>query len=456
MASAVHDEPPATKADHFCVLVHGLWGNPSHLDYVASALKERHGDSVYILVAKRNAGHFTYDGIELGGERLAHEVEEALDELAKEGYNFRKLSIVGYSLGGLVARYAIGLLDARGWLGKLEPVNFTTFATPHVGVRAPATGIRGHIWNSLAPRTISMSGKQLFLIDSFRDTGKPLLSVLADPESIFIKALAKFKHRSAYANIINDRSAVFYTTFITAVDPFNDLDSVNLNYVKGYERVILDPDVPVLPSKQTEPEPLASQIWRRVTRIFNKLPLWLFVATVLPIILVIFLGNSVIQTIRSRQRIRLHEEGTNGILFGSYKVPLLVQDMRHVMEDAFENANSRQDPEYIGFKGRRALTEPSTTVSDKPSRISDIDQSSSPALSHNCGDTMSKTYATLALTPSQLAIIDSLNKLSFRKYPVYIHNHMHSHAAIVVRIQKKAFDEGRLVIKHWLDNEFED
>lgn len=416
-------------------------------------MKERHGNSVYVLVAKRNAGHFTYDGIELGGERLAHEVEEALDELAKEGYNFRKLSIVGYSLGGLVARYAMGLLDARGWLGKLEPVNFTTFATPHVGVRAPATGIRGQIWNSLAPRTISMSGKQLFLIDFFRDTGKPLLSVLADPESIFIQALAKFKHRSAYANIVNDRSAVFYTTFITAVDPFKDLDSVNLNYVKGYDSVIIDPDVPVLPSKKTDPEPLPPRIWRRITRIFNKLPLWLFVATALPIILVIFLGNSVIQTIRSRQRIRLHEEGMNGVLFGSYKVPLLVQDMRHVMEDAFENANARQDPEYIGST-RRALTESPTTVSDKPSRVSDVDQPSA-ALSHGCGDETPKTYATLALTPSQLAIVDSLNKLGFHKYPVYIHNHMHSHAAIVVRIQKKAFDEGRLVIKHWLDNEFE-
>ena len=416
-------------------------------------MKERHGDSVYVLVAKRNAGHFTYDGIELGGERLAREVEEALDELAEEGYDFKKLSVVGYSLGGLVARYAIGLLDARGWLAKLEPVNFTTFASPHVGVRTPATGIRGQIWNSVAPRTISMSGKQLFLIDSFRETGKPLLSILADPESIFMKALAKFKSRSAYANVVNDRSAVFYTTFITAVDPFKDLDSINLKYVNGYEQVIVDPNAPVLPSKQTDPGPLGSRIWRRVTRIFNKLPLWLFIATALPIILVIFLGNSVIQTFRSRQRIRLHEEGTNGILFGSYKIPLLVQDMRHVMEDAFENANSRQDPEYTGSK--RRLTDPSATVSDKPSQISDIDQSPSPASSDNCGDTNSQTYATLALTPSQLAIVDSLNELGFRKYPVYIHNHMHSHAAIVVRIQKKSFDEGRLVIKHWLDNEFE-
>lgn len=421
-----------------------LWGNPSHLDYVASSLRERHGDRIYTLIAKRNAGHFTYDGIELGGERLAHEIEETLDDLAKEGYNFKKLSVVGYSLGGLIARYAIGLLDARGWLAKLEPVNFTTFATPHVGVRAPATGLKGHIWNGLAPRLLSASGKQLFLIDSFRETGKPLLEVLADPESIFIQALAKFKRRSAYANIVNDHSAVFYTTCISAVDPFKDLDSLNLNYVEGYERVIIDPDVHVLPSKTAEPAPFVSRVWQRTAKLFNKLPLWLIIIFILPIVFVIFLGNSIIQIIRSRQRIRLHEEGENGILFGSYKVPLVVQDMQHAMEDAFENANARQDPEYIPRAAPRSQASLGKTPADQTSEIT----------SDNCGDSKQKTPPTLALTPSQLAIIESLNALGFRKYPVYIHNNMHSHAAIVVRVQKKGFDEGRLVIRHWLDHEF--
>ena len=60
-----------------------LWGNPSHLDQVAAALKERHGENIHILCAKENSGNFTYDGIELGGERLAHEIEDTLDTLHK-------------------------------------------------------------------------------------------------------------------------------------------------------------------------------------------------------------------------------------------------------------------------------------------------------------------------------------------------------------------------------------
>jgi hypothetical protein len=45
-----------------------------------------------------------------------------------------------------------------------------------------------------------------------------LLEILADPESIFIKGLAKFERRTLYTNIVNDRSAVYYTTGISKTD----------------------------------------------------------------------------------------------------------------------------------------------------------------------------------------------------------------------------------------------
>jgi hypothetical protein len=88
---------------------------------VAKALRARHSpDQVYILVAKRNSGSFTYDGIERGGERVCLEIEEELDIIKSKGGSIKKLSIAGYSLGGLVARYAIGLLFARGVLDNVE------------------------------------------------------------------------------------------------------------------------------------------------------------------------------------------------------------------------------------------------------------------------------------------------------------------------------------------------
>ena len=90
---------------------------------VAKSLREQHPpDKLHILVAKRNSGSFTYDGIELGGERVCLEIEEELQAIKSKGGEIEKLSIVGYSLGGLVARYAVGLLYAKGMLDKLECV----------------------------------------------------------------------------------------------------------------------------------------------------------------------------------------------------------------------------------------------------------------------------------------------------------------------------------------------
>jgi hypothetical protein len=80
------------------------------------------GDTVHLLIPKRNSGNFTYDGIEVGGERVTNEIEEELRRLEEKDIRVRKLSVVGYSLGGLVARYAIGLLFHKGWFDKLEPV----------------------------------------------------------------------------------------------------------------------------------------------------------------------------------------------------------------------------------------------------------------------------------------------------------------------------------------------
>ncbi|KAJ5174473.1 uncharacterized protein N7482_000350 [Penicillium canariense] len=449
-----------TKADHLCVLVHGLWGNPSHLDYVASALRERHDeDSLYILSAKGNSGNWTYDGIELGGERLAHEIEETLETLDKKGQKIKKLSIVGYSLGGLVSRYAIGLLHAHGWLEKLQPVNFTTFASPHVGVRTPLKGIRGQIWNGLGPKTISMSGQQLFMVDSFRNTGRPLLSVLADPESIFIQGLKQFQHRSAYANIVNDRSVVFYTSALSKVDPFRDLDNININYVKGYDQVIIDPDNYLLPSTPEEPENVASRWWKQLKTVVQGLPFWLLVILLVPPASTIFLANAAVQTCRSRQRIRLHTEGKNKVLFGRYKVPLLVQDVHHVMEEVFENVNARQEPAYLSSTEEDNLSDSSTEkVGIKTSKPGSEVSSAGlyqPTNSHAYEEEYPASHHhKLALTDDQFAIIDSLNAVGFRKYPVYIHKHRHSHAAIIVRVRKDGFGEGEIVMKHWLDNEF--
>ena len=88
---------------------------------IAKALRAQYPeDELNLLLAKQNSGSFTYDGIERGGERVCAEIESELRSVEEKGGKIKKLSIVGYSLGGLVSRYAVGLLYAKGILDTVE------------------------------------------------------------------------------------------------------------------------------------------------------------------------------------------------------------------------------------------------------------------------------------------------------------------------------------------------
>ncbi len=88
---------------------------------IAKCLRQEYSrDELYLLLAKRNVGSFTYDGVERGGERVCAEIEEELRLIESRGGKITKLSIIGYSLGGLVSRYTVGLLYAKGILDTVE------------------------------------------------------------------------------------------------------------------------------------------------------------------------------------------------------------------------------------------------------------------------------------------------------------------------------------------------
>ncbi|KAK3901455.1 putative serine esterase-domain-containing protein [Staphylotrichum tortipilum] len=427
------------EADHLCVLVHGLWGNPNHMASVAKALRAQYPrDQVYILVAKRNSGSFTYDGIECGGERVCLEIEEELEVIKSRGGTIKKLSVVGYSLGGLVARYAIGLLFARGVLDGLECMNFTAFASPFLGVRTPLLGWPNQLFNVLGARTLCMSGRQLFGIDCFRDTGKPLLAVLADPNSIFMSGLARFKRHTLYTNITNDRSAVYYTTGISKTDPYTDLSRVHVRFLPGWDDVILDPAHPVSPAPPPSPEDLPESIRKWIRR----LPLMAALTFFIPIGVVAFLVNSAIQTVRSSRRVKLHESGLAGIRVEDFRVNLWINGLRGAVEDAFENLNSAQRQAYLEDEegGSSSGGEEGTPGSsgDENGDGDDDGGRGILALERKQSRQQEGGFPTLALAPYQFAAIQALDRLPWRKYHVWIHKHRHTHAAIIVRIDKPA------------------
>lgn len=431
---------------------------------VAKALRAKHpADKLYILCAKRNSGSFTYDGIELGGERVCLEIEEELRVIELRGGKIKKLSVVGYSLGGLVARYAIGLLYAKGVLDDLECMSFTAFASPFLGVRTPLHGGANHLWNVLGARTLSTSGRQLFTIDKFRNTGRPLLAVMADRNSIFMQGLAKFHRRTLYANVVNDRSAVYYTTGITKTDPYTDLTKVRVNYVEGYEDVVLDRTHPV--------DPIPPHSWKKDTfsercnKWLYRVPFILALVILVPLAIIAFLINSAIQTVRSYKRIALHEKGEAGINIAEYRMPLLINEIRGAVEDAYEELSSTQQNQYLGLSDDEGDSSDSSEngSSSAAPLLDDKAEIDAKARARRASDRnilrlerkqSQPGQPTLALAPCQFEMISALDSLGWRKYPVWIHRNRHSHAAIIVRTEKEIFSEGYIVLRHWLNEEF--
>ena len=434
-----------------------LWGNPKHMSYLASALRDKYSEGdLHILVSKTNSDTYTYDGIDLGAERVTQEIESHIQTLEEDGNRIEKLSVVGYSLGGLVARYTIGLLYLKGWFEKIKPINFTTFATPHLGVRTPLLGVHYRVWNVLGSRTLSTSGRQLFTIDKFRDTNRPILSVLADPSSIFMLALSQFKHRVLYANIINDRSAPYYTTCISTMDQFTNLDAIHINYLPAYAPNILDPIDPVkIKPPDTQP-PLYARLAGSSQTLLTRLPVFALFLVLIPVGTVVFLVNSGVQSVRSQKRIKMHEAGRSGIGLGNYKIPLMVENARSAMEGALENMNAGQGQQYLPLGESSSSDESdSSDIDSKAPQKPRAEKPRSKPKNRLLKRTSSRhdDFPTLALTPEQFAMVRALDDVGFRKHRVHIQKVRHSHAAIIVR--RAGMDEGKVVARHWLNEEFE-
>lgn len=450
------DTAPDANAEHLVLLIHGLWGNPVHLTHLRKTLaKEHEGKGVYIFIPASNKDNFTYDGIEVGAERITSEVEAKIKELEAAGSKIRKISIAGYSLGGLISRYVVGLLYKAGIFNTIQPMNFTTFATPHLGVRTPRLGYRAQTWNFLGSRTLSTSGQQMFLVDDFRGTGRPLLAILADANSIFVRGLAMFKHKSVYANTINDRSVPYYTSAISRVDPYVDLDTIDVHYLPGQEQpVILDPSNPVSPRKEKEEKALSwpeRYIISQRTR--ESLPFYTILFSLLPIAVPLFMVNAGYQTYKSAQRVKLHEAG-NLVDLKRYRIPLLeetqaVQDRmveRLAAEGGQESYLPTPPPEPAGSASSTSLSTPSSSSSS----THDIKH---PTAASSEKDAHDSPWPTLALTDDQFAMIANLDAhVGFTKYPCHIQKVRHTHAAIVMRMEKESFTEGREVSAHWVGN----
>jgi len=126
-----------------------------------------------------------------------------VETLESKGKKVTRFSVTGYSLGGLVARYVLGyvmpalysffhvdvrcsILHQRDFFKTVTPVNFSTVATPHLGLPRYPSLISSAL-SHLGPKLLSRTGEQFYCVDQWSTSGKPLIEVMADPGEFIVK-----------------------------------------------------------------------------------------------------------------------------------------------------------------------------------------------------------------------------------------------------------------------------
>ena len=490
----------------------------SQIQQIKSSDKE---EKIITYKTNSHGGFLTYDGIDVNGKRIANEISAETEKLINNGNRVKKFSILGYSLGGLISRYAIGVLYYEGYFEKAQPVNFITFCTPHVGAMKPYHSFLARIFNNFLFYFLAHSGAQLFLKDKQPVKSEyggnnylhlPLLVWMAEPSSTFYIALSKFKHRMVYANAIGDKRAGFFTTAIATMDPFSSMvdrkvSAYDFEYVEGYGPTVIDFTKPISFSKvdETNATPTDS-IWSIIVK-WIKLLVGIILVT--PLWGLWFLCKTISERIKLNKRVSLFFNETSLLHMYSYpdhvfddptsddetpqpknEIPEIelkgkgephesfiyslekelgeqVRDQTDIFVDSiFDAANSQSYEEYeysISSRKRkgkgkdRAAQKSNNEFSSTINEMEDLNDSSDSLLSQSNLVTLKGKKVDnfrLKLSSNELYIIHKLNKLGWEKYPVIIRNTKRAHSAAIVKQDEPAFEEGKTVVRHFVEQAF--
>lgn len=551
---------------HLVVLVHGLWGNTTHFDYITTALQEHaqkswnrdQDEQLLIYRTALNEGFRTYDGIDVCGYRVAEEITDQIETFDNSPAAGRvtKFSMVGYSLGGLISRYALGVLHKRQYFKKkdIQLINFTTFCTPHVGVLAPGRNLAVRVFNSTVPWLLGNSGRQIFLKDNISSSGsdeldqrQPLIYLMSLENTIFYKALQSFRYKSLYANVINDKRTAWWTAGISLNDPFFNIDEFNgvrvFHYIDGFDTVVVDRNQLIAISQATDAvdedrtsnNPELDDREKEVERDsdrhvgqdffflnywFVKMCKWIVVIVNLLIIAPLLLVWKIVQsaaemTISTIRVTRFVNKYSHQILRDFFELPASTgaesddsisvtvsdidsaesEDEVYSLRSSLSRASSLKSNDtgnstfpieygtYLGLEeslndqadylmesvydaierknthGGFIQEAQSVRKPDEKSlvvSIMELENESAEQLAAKHGKQKEQLIKNLdlSLPEKQRAIIKSLNKLDWEKYPIYIRKTASSHACAIVRQLDADFEEGKIVVDHWISSVF--
>ncbi|KAG9440182.1 hypothetical protein H6P81_020347 [Aristolochia fimbriata] len=132
------------EPDHLPVLVHGILASPSDWTYFGDELKRRLGSNFLIYASSSNTYTKTFAGIDGAGKRLADECSTWMKRLSCSLYAIAVLYSPSALASGqpddlysceVALREKAAANSSVGKIAGLQPTNFVTLATPHLGVR---------------------------------------------------------------------------------------------------------------------------------------------------------------------------------------------------------------------------------------------------------------------------------------------------------------------------------
>lgn len=185
---------------HLIIIQNGLNGWSYAMGSIKKFLEEELDENYIVYVSDVNDFTKTWNGIEQCGINLAKFVYDCCE---KHNVNF--ISFIGHSLGGLIIRYCIGILEKHKFFDKIRPVLYTSVSTPHLGIFS-----LNNLGQTVANYIIGKTGKELLVKDKDK-----LLIEMSKPGTYYYDGLSKFESLVAYGNIKNDHMVSFESSCMT-------------------------------------------------------------------------------------------------------------------------------------------------------------------------------------------------------------------------------------------------
>ena len=174
----------------------------SRQDVLAQCISSSQPDAA-VVVPGCNAGFVSCLGIEACGRRILN----CLEDLERKWQSVVSFSIVGHSLGGLVALWLAGSLYQARLEGRFRWSfnRLITIATPHVG-KVGSTNFRSRLSGAFAGLALGRSGMEMALVDKNSASNQPIITDICHPDGIFMKAANSFDDVWVVANTLGDAS----------------------------------------------------------------------------------------------------------------------------------------------------------------------------------------------------------------------------------------------------------